>query len=265
MKFRIPVFVLLTVLFAGCTTDKWAAWTSKSSNEQVELQNKTEAMADKVIFKSIDLENVPLSEAIAYLNENQNTYGAQKVTVTAVTQPIKDFSRNPDVEIADMMNTRVSAKGENLSLDQALEQLLKDVPWTAQGTRFITYYADKQIYLLPRKYHNAYLLCNEHRTYFSTGNAPDTPFELMLSMFNSSFDYDGFKNLLHSGESLQIKLNVPDEAEKKRLLGQIVKGPFGDNPSLADLIAIVKKQLNLNCYFDDDGNLSLEPKAPAQP
>lgn len=250
MKLRIPALVLLAVLLVSCATDKG---TDKAG------ENHDEQAANTVSFKNIDLENVPLSEAIAYLNENQNTHGSQKVTVTVVTQPIKDFSRNPDVEIADMMSTRVSAKGENLSLDQALEQLLKDVPRTAQGTKFITFYVDSGIDIFPRKYLNAYSMYSKHLSFDS--NYRGAFLETMISLLNQYFD--GFKNSQY--EDMQIKLNVPDEAEKKKLLVQFIKGPFGDNPSLADLIAIVRKQLNLNCYLDDDGNLSLEPKAPAQP
>jgi hypothetical protein len=247
-------FLLFSQFFlTSCVTHDWGRWKTLGLSDRFRLQNQTAYQANFIYFQRISLDSVPLIAAIAYLNENQGPE-TKRIRITPLTQLIADFSREPDEEMAAFMNTKVSIHGDQIRLDSAVSQVLKSAE-----KELITFYADGEIYVFPWKYFYVYGLYTSHYEdilpYPNYKPLPNGNMRFVDMLF-----FIEWKIKESIRDRMQIKWDQIDDARFKALLGMELRGPFGDSPSLYDLIAHIKSQLNLNCYLDDDGNLSLSEK-----
>ncbi len=243
-----------------------------------EMDGLTKFNANKTTVGIFDLEHVPFAQAIKLLNVARKAGGLPGVTVEFDEALVRDFSRNPERDLSAMKNAPVTIHQTSGILTDMINQMMEQAK-DAGGLNCGCYYSGDKIEIYPGRFTDLVKRLQISRrgiaAYQSRENETMTV-EKLLTAMNGGLRDSRFSPVLINGKIVmhdagkgnpppktQIHLNAGDPTQTAAMLKRQISIPPGVT-RLRPVIEVLKRQLNLNCFLDDDGNLSLEPKLGAE-
>ncbi len=242
------------------------------------LREMTSSDANTTMLEGMDLDNVSLAEAVTALNGAKKLSGNPDIVVEFDEPLSQNFARDQEKELAEMKSVRLTLHAAAGSLAALASQLLagiKDGGNGSYGSRFT--YGRIEIFPgryaeLVRKFESVQI--GLRGSDINPGRQPSA--DEIISRINHGLRDPQYAPKVIDGKvtwrdvgngnpppKTQIRLTMDDAGKRSELLKrEITLSPTSTH--IDQLIVELKRQLNLNCFLDDDGNLSLEPKLGAE-